>query len=411
MKIAVYSHYFEPEIGAPSARILDMASNWVTSGDSVEVVTCFPNHPTGQIYEGYRSSSYASEDLKGIKVHRHWTYITPNKGFIKKTLGHLSYVPSAMLTSSRRLQSPEVFIGSSPTLFAAQAAAMAASRYKAPFIMEVRDLWPAIFVELGVLKNPSLIRMLEYWELSLYRRATRIVTVTERFREDLIRRGIPENKIATITNGADVDFWSPASAKPGLREELGLAGKCVALYIGAHGISQGLRAILLAADRLKERRNVAFVFVGEGAEKESLVAEAKRLGLESVFFLDPVDKLKVRDFYALADLCLVPLRDIPGFDAFIPSKMFEMMAMSCPIVGSVRGEAAEILKRSGAAELVSPEDSEGIAAAVAFLADNAEKRTRMGVAGRVFVERHYSRKALAERYRAVLAAAISERTH
>ena len=105
---------------------------------------------------------------------------------------------------------------------------MAASRYKAPFMMEVRALWPAIFVELGVLKNPSLIRMLEYWELSLYRRAARIVTVTERFREDLIRRGIPENKIATITNGADVDFWSHASAKPGLREELGLAGKCVA---------------------------------------------------------------------------------------------------------------------------------------------------------------------------------------
>jgi glycosyltransferase involved in cell wall biosynthesis len=411
LKIAVYSHYFVPEIGAPSARIFDMASNWVTSGDSVEVVTCFPNHPTGQIYEGYRSSRYASEDLKGIKVHRHWTYITPNKGFIKKTLGHLSYVPSAMLTSSRRLQSPEVFIGSSPTLFAAQAAVFAARRYDAPFVMEIRDLWPAIFVELGVLRNRNFIRLLERWEMALYRYAARIVTVTEKFREDLIRRGISANKVATITNGADTDFWSADSARPGLREELGLAGKHVALYIGAHGISQGLRAILQAADRLKARRDIAFVFVGEGAEKESLVAEAKRRGLENVIFLNPVDKSKVRDFYALADLCLVPLRDIPGFDAFIPSKMFEMMAMSCPIVGSVRGEAAGILRRSGGAELVRPEDSEGIAAAVVRVVDNPELRNKMGIAGRAFVERHYTRKVLAERYREVLAEAISERAH
>ena len=98
MNIAFYSHYYVPEIGAPSARVYDMAMNWIEMGDRVEVVTCFPNHPTGKIYEGYRSSRHAVEELDGVRVHRNWTYITPNKGFFRKILGHLSFVPSSALT-------------------------------------------------------------------------------------------------------------------------------------------------------------------------------------------------------------------------------------------------------------------------------------------------------------------------
>src|SRR5438874_359517 len=167
MNIAYYSHYFTPEIGAPSARIYDLARQWLETGNQVQVVTCFPNHPTGRLYPGYQHQWYLHESLDGIEVHRHWTYVTPNKGFVKKTLGHLSYVPAARFISGRHIASPEVVIGTSPTLFAAMAAAGFARRRKIPFIMEVRDLWPAIFVELGIIRNPSLIRCLERWEMGL----------------------------------------------------------------------------------------------------------------------------------------------------------------------------------------------------------------------------------------------------
>ena len=206
MNISVFTHYFTPEIGAPSSRIHEMSRRWQLSNHDVEVVTCFPNHPTGRLYQGYNSDRYYLEKIDGFNVHRNWTYITPNKGFLKKSLGHFSFLPSALCNSVSRLNCPNVTIGTSPTFFAAMAANRAAKQYGCPFIMEVRDLWPACFSELGVVKQPLFIKLLEKWELSLYRQADRVVTVTESFRENLIDRGIPASKVVTIYNGADEEF-------------------------------------------------------------------------------------------------------------------------------------------------------------------------------------------------------------
>jgi hypothetical protein len=406
MNIAYYSHYFAPEIGAPSARIYDLARQWLARGHQVQVVTCFPNHPTGKMYPGYRARSYMRERLDGIEVHRHWTYVTPNQGFIKKTLGHLSYLPSAFLLSTRRLEQPDVVIGTSPTFFAAMAAAAAAVRRRIPFIMEVRDLWPAVIVELGVLRNPYIIGALERLELSLYKRATRIVTVTESFGTNLIERGVPSEKVFTIPNGADTEFWQPTESAAGLRQSLGLEGRFVVLYIGAHGISHALSRVLQSAALLREHTEIHLLFVGEGAEKERLLREAQSGELKNVQFLDSVPKEKVREFYALADVCLVPLRDIKLFDTFIPSKMFEIMAMSKPIVASLRGEAADILRRSGASLVVAPEDSSAVAGAILHLYRHPDEAKAMGQAGRRFVVENYSRQALAARYMNVLEEAV-----
>lgn len=397
MNIAYYSHYFVPEIGAPSARIYDMAEEWIRRGHGVQVATCFPNHPTGILYPGYERRWYARETLDGIDVHRYWTYITPNKGFIKKSIGHLSFYPSA-LASARRLEPPDVFIGTSPTFFAAMAAARVAKRRRRPFIMEVRDLWPALFVELGVLRNRVLLAALERLELSLYRRAARVVTVTESFRRNLIDRGVPAEKVATIPNGADVDYWRDSGQGNALRERLGLEGRFVVLYIGTHGISQALTSALRAAGRLRDVPDVVLLLVGEGAEKEKLQSFAAAEGLGNVMFIDPVGKDEVRAFYSMADLCLVPLRDIPLFSTFIPSKMFEMLAMGRPTIGSVAGEAAEIFRRSGGAVVVPPEDDEALARAVRELRADPGRRAEMSHAGRRYVAENYSRAALAGRY-------------
>jgi len=408
MNIVCYSHYFVPEIGAPSARIYDLSQQWLTMGHHVQVITCFPNHPVGKLYPGYSRGLHLKEKLDGIHVHRHWTYITPNKGFLRKMLGHISYLPSAMVFSNPHVSKPDIAIGTSPTFFAAMAAAWKGVRGKIPFIMEVRDLWPAIFVELGVLRNQHLIAMLEKWEIALYRQATRVVTVTEAFRRNLIERGVPENKVVTIRNGADVEFWKDRKPSKSLQRKLAIEGRFVVLYIGAHGISHALGRILDAAEYLREFPDIRFLFVGEGAEKAQLVKKAEDLGLRNVRFLDPVDKEGVREFYALSDVCLVPLRDIPLFETFIPSKMFEIMAMGRPIIGSVRGESANILEQSGSALVVPPEDSKAIAESVLALYNNRDRAQEMGNKGREFVVANYSRHSLAASYLEVMESAISE---
>jgi glycosyltransferase involved in cell wall biosynthesis len=411
MHISIYSHYFAPEIGAPSARIADLGREWIRAGHDVRVLTCFPNHPVGEIYPGYRAGMYFHEELDGIDVRRFWSYVTPNKGVLKRTIGHVSFMASAMVADAFLRTSTDVIIGTSPTLFAAVAAARVAAHRNVPFVMEIRDLWPALFSELGVLESRTLLAPLEWLELSLYREAAGIVTVTEAFRQNLIERGIPPEKICTIPNGADVSFWQPALAdRSRWRRSLGIDAQFVVLYIGAHGVSQGLGTVLSAAGRLRDDPSVVFVFAGEGADKAALMQRASRERLDNVRFVDSTDKKGVRDFYAAADVCLIPLRDLPLFSGFIPSKMFEILSMERPIIASVRGEAEDILERSGAAVVVSPEDDEAIVAAIRRLRDGQD-REAMGRRGSAFVAEHYSRSGLAARYATFLAATMQRFRH
>jgi glycosyltransferase involved in cell wall biosynthesis len=235
------------------------------------------------------------------------------------------------------------------------------------------------------------------------------VVVTEAFRQNLIKRNVPPEKVFTIPNGADVEFWQPSEPSAALRKELGLTeDSFVVLYIGAHGISQELASVLKSARQLQQHRQIQFVFVGEGAKKEELVQQCREMGLDNVRFLDSVAKQSVKDFYALADVCLVPLRKIPLFETFIPSKMFEIMAMARPIVGSLAGEAADILRKSGGAKVVQPEDHEAMAGAILNLYQNRDKAREMGRRGRDFVIQNYSRHTLAAAYSEVINEAVSE---
>jgi len=405
MQIDWYSHYFTPEVGAPSARINDLSRNFINRGHQVHVNTCYPNHPHGTLYPGYRHGLYMEETLQGITISRYGTYIAANRGFVKKLAGHISFIISSLTQSHRNRFQADINIGTSPTFFAAIAAAMQSLRHKIPFVMEVRDLWPAIFVELGVLKNKHLIAMLETLELWLYRRATRVVTVTQAFRQDMIARGVSPDKVVNIPNGADLDYWTPQERDQQLVGRLGLRDKFVVLYIGAHGISHALRRILESAAMLKEHHSIHFLFVGDGAEKPALVEYARQAELDNVTFHKSVTKDEVKSFYALSDVCLVPLRDIPLFDAFIPSKMFEIMAMERPIVASLKGEAADIINRSGNGIVVPPEDAGAIKDAILSMFNNQLLNLELGRSGRRFVNEHYNRRSLADRYLEVLSEA------
>jgi len=408
MNIAVYTHYFTPEISAPSMRIHDMAREWIRLGHRVQVITCFPNHPNGRLYPGYGNRLYMHEVLDGIQVHRHWTLRASNHGFVKRTLGHLSYLPAALLVSNRHIDRPDVVLGSSPTFLAASAAARTGQRYKVPFVMEVRDLWPAVLTELDVVRNKWIYGLLESVELGLYARAKRVVTVTDSFRHDLVSRGVPSSKVITIPNGADLGFWTARHPTTEIRQRLGLENCFVVLYIGTHGISHGLGAALKSAAELRQHSEVKFVFVGSGADKPHLMQQARDMQLTNVQFLEPVSKDKVRDHYAMADVCLLPLRDIKLFDGFIPSKMFEMMAMERPIIGAVRGEAATILRRSNGAVVVEPENATQISQAILELQGDPGRRRAMGVAARQFVEDHYGRDRLAKSYANLLEDTVQE---
>ena len=410
MKIWVVCQYYKPEPGAPSARLSGLAQAWQQAGHSVSVLTAMPNHPKGRLFPAYRGkSSFMKEEIDGITVQRHWLYITPNEGFVKKVLSHLSFAASVLFANLRpRSFRPDVIVASSPSFFAAISAWLLSVRYRVPFVMEVRDLWPGIFVELGVMKPGVVLRVLEVLELFLYRRAAAVVTVTEGFARNINERGIPAQKIHVVTNGvSDAEFQearhhsADEAAVRNLTAEIQLNPMTkVFLYIGTHGVSQALGQIVDTARLLLARNDILFLFVGDGADKERLVNIAR--GLPNVQFLGAQEKSRVWTFYRMAQACFVPLKNTPGFKTFIPSKMFEIMAAGAPVIGCVEGEAADILQRSKAALVVSPEDPEKLAAAVVAIADNTERRTALQKAGPDFVAQHYLHSRLGGAYLGVL---------
>ena len=272
----------------------------------------------------------------------------------------------------------------------------------APFVFEVRDLWPAIFAELGVLRNRFILRSLEGLEMFLYRRSGAVVTVTRGFAENIERRGIEKAKIHFIPNGVDLEAFEPGPPDAELLARLKLTGRFVVLYCGAHGISHALARVLDAAERLQDDSTVHLLFVGEGAEKGRLVEDARQRGLTNVSFLPAVPRQQVPALYRSADVCLVPLKRVPLFRTFIPSKMFEILACGRPIIASVEGEAAQILEESGAALVIPPEDPGLLAESISQLHADAARRETLAGRGRPFVGERYDRKMLAARYLEVL---------
>ena len=408
MRIYLICHYYPPEIGAPQARLSEMAKEWLKQGHDVTVLTGIPNHPTGIIPTEYQGKIFMKETVDGIQIWRHWLYATPNEGFFKKTLAHISFMTTIVLFSLFRGKRPDVLIVSSPNFFSVISTYIISRIRRVPYVFEVRDLWPGIFIELGVLKSRYLIRLLEMIELFLYRRAACVVPVTNGFAEDMVRRGIPANKIEVITNGVDLDAYQPGSGDANLRSKIGLSeDKFVILYMGAHGISHGLLKVLDAAESLQEEKDVHFLLVGEGAVKSNLIKLAEKKQLQNVIFLPGQPREQVSDFYHLADVCLVPLGDVPGLSTFIPSKMFEIMGCGKPIIAPLRGESADILTKSGASLVIQPENPVELVNSVKVLKNDPEKCRRMGQTGRAFVEKNYDRKILARKYLALLERVIN----
>lgn len=408
MKITLICQYYPPEIGAPQARLSEHAREWVSLGHDVHILTGLPNHPTGVIHPEYRNTFYKKEQgLWGEQIIRHWLYATPNKGFLKKIISHISFMFTVLLSTFDR--KPDIYIVSSPTFFSVISTWIMSLIRRTPFIFEVRDLWPGIFVELGVLKNKYLIGFLEAIELFLYRRAERVVVVTDGFKEDLIRRGVNPNKIEVITNGVWIDQFEPKRYEKhalSIRENLGLKDKFVCLYIGAHGISQALSVVLKAANILKDKTEFFFLFVGEGAEKEKLQREAEDLELKNISFLPGVPRESALAYYHACDVSVISLRNIEGFKTFIPSKMFEIMASKKPFVACVDGEAKSILNKSGGGEVVTPEDSLALASALDRI-NSRSNTTLLGENGFNFVQHNYNRRILAKCYLELIKGIVS----
>ncbi|MGD8816662.1 MAG: glycosyltransferase family 4 protein, partial [Acidobacteriota bacterium] len=220
MRILFLSDNFPPESNAPARRVHEHASAWVDRGHQVTVITCAPHFPHGEVFPGYRNRWYTRETIDGIEVVRVRTYISANEGFWKRSLDYISFMFAGLLGGLVQAR-PDVIVGTTPQFFTAVGTWLLATARRRPFVLEVRDLWPASIIAVGALRPGRTARILERLELFLYRRATSIVAATESFKRDMVGRGIPADKICVVRAGADRGQFYPRAKDQELLRRLG----------------------------------------------------------------------------------------------------------------------------------------------------------------------------------------------
>ncbi len=403
MHILFLTDNFPPEVNAPASRTYEHCREWIRSGHRVTVVTCFPNFPTGKVYQGYRNRPWRWEEMDGIRVLRVWSYISANQGFIKRTLDYVSYMVSASLAAPW-VRKPDVVIGTSPQFFTVCAAWLVSRLRRVPFVFELRDLWPESIKAVGAMKDSLLIRFLEKLELFLYRKAAAVISVTRSFRDILIERGIEADKIHVVTNGLDPGRFRPMAKDRELLKEHRLEGRFVAGYIGTHGLAHCLETLLEAARQIAsspEGGDVSFLFLGDGANKSALVARSAEIGLENVVFLDSVPKSEVVRYWSLLDVSVIHLKKTELFRTVIPSKIFESIGMELPILLGVQGESADIVRSTGVGDLFEPENAAELGRKILALKQDHE-RFQLMKRKCSDAAKQYNRAALAQKMLGIL---------
>jgi len=397
LRILIVSQYFFPETGATSNRIYSLAAKFRKEGHKVRILAEKPNHPRGIFFEGYEKGVFLDREYKDIPVTYSWVYTRPEKGFLGRILFYISFMLMAIVASFRMKGQYDIVLASSPPLFVGISGWAIARMKRAKFVFDVRDLWPEVAIKMGELNNGFAINLAEKVEHFLYRKADLITAVTRSFKKSIADKDISGDKIKVITNGTDPELFVTEHSKKELRDNLGLRNHFLVSYIGNLGLAQGLEHIIEAAEQIQQTglSDISFLIVGAGPKKKELKEIAGEKKLTNVTFVNRVPMEKAVEYMNASDALLVPLANDPIYSQFIPSKLFDSMAASKPVLLSVDGESRDILEYSNAGLYYEAEDDEKLFEKILWLKEHKERAERMGEKGRRYVIENYTREVQA----------------
>lgn len=400
MKLLILTQYFPPEVGAPQNRLYELAIRLYKMGVEVTVLTAMPNYPQMEIYEGYKNKSYVYEEMDGLKVHRTSIFVSKSKSIINRLRNYFSFVISSARIGNRISANYDFLLCESPPLFLGYSAMRLARKKKAKLIFNVSDLWPESAEKLGVVNNAALLKMAYNLEAKLYKRSVLVTGQTQGICNNINER-FPAVNTYWLPNGVDLDYYNPTSVDAGhwRQKHNFLIGDFIFLYAGIIGIAQGLEIILKAAVHFKNDKNIKFVLMGSGPEKDKLQRLKEKLQLDNVFFLDAVSKKEMPSVLKSVNAAIIPLRKLNLFLGAIPSKIFENLAMEVPILLGVDGEARELFITNGNCGIYfEPENVEELTKAITQISLNHGLASQLGKHGRIFVNEHFNREVIAEAF-------------
>ena len=365
-------------------------------GHQVTVIASPVSYITGE-KKSPLAISPSPQENENITILRAYTYSALHKSFVHRVFAFVSFMTSSFFIGLG-VKNVDLVWGTSPPIFQGVTAWALARLKRVPFLFEVRDLWPEFAIAVGVLRNRTLIRLSLWLERFLYRHADRVMVNSPGYVEHVKKRGA--KRVELVPNGADPEMFNPSDDGGKFRSANRLENKFVVLYAGAHGMSNDLGVVLEAAKILQDVADpsgIQIVLLGDGKEKPALQTQAAKMGLTNVLFLPPVPKSGMAEALAGADACLAILKPIDEYKTTYPNKVFDYMAAGRPVALAIDGVIREVVEKAGCGVFARPGDPSALAEVIQVLAADKTNARRMGMAGRKYLEQHFSRSVMAEK--------------
>ena len=382
-----------------STRHYEMFRILVGEGFKVTVITSNINYRTGRLRPSCRHRILSSQNLDGVNVLYAYAFPFSNRGLTFRLFSFLTFCFSSVIAFFKVTGAVHVVMASSPPLSQAVVGWFFSRIKKAVFVPEIRDLWPAFLIDMGVLKNKALIYCFRMAERFIYRGSDFIIVNSPGFRPHIEESGdVDCQRIELIPNGVDLRLFEEIRGKGRIsgRRRLGVEGKFVVTYAGAIGRANNLGIVLEAAEKLRELEDLTILLVGDGPEREGLGKQIRVRRLSNVKLLPALPKDLVPELLASSDVGLALLMDIPMFKTVYPNKIFDYMAAARPVLFGIDGVIRVVVEDAGAGIFVRPGDSADLVRGILTLYHDREEAVRMGERGRSYVEEHFSRQAIAE---------------
>lgn len=412
MRIVVLTQWFLPEKADLQLAIVKRLSS---AGHEVVVLTGFPNYPAGQLFPGWRQRRALTTRQDGYTLRRVALYPSHDRSAVRRSLNYLSFAASSTVSGWSALRWADAVYVYHPPLTAAVGPWLSRRLGGAPYVLHVQDLWPDAVMATGLVggrAGTGVARVLDVACRAVYERAAAVIAIAPTMAQVLERRGVDQAKISRVCNWADEDLFHPVPRSAAAQRELGLEGRFSVMFAGNVGDVQGLDIAVRAAGQLQDLLDFRLVVVGSGVALPALKALASQLRLRNVLFVPSQPQSRMNELTSAADVQLVSLKDRPFLRAAIPSKIAAVLASGLPMICTAPGDAADLVRESGAGWIAEPEDVDSLANAIrAAHASTPEHRAVMGRRGRRYYEQHLSREVSLRELERIIAGAAESGPH
>jgi colanic acid biosynthesis glycosyl transferase WcaI len=398
MKILFLTSNFYPEKTGISVIATDCARFISEFGHEVTVVSAMPYYPEWRIHKDYRGKVLALEEYHGMKLQRVWLYVPPRPSAMKRILHELSL--SVLVFLRAIFHRCDLLLCISPPLTLGLIATILSLLRRKPLWLYVMDIQPDAAVELGMIRNPVVIRLLSRMEKLIYWRSSKILLLSEGMVRNLKMKGVAEDKLSVLPYSVDVhEFQNNGISENLFREANGLDSKFIVMYSGNLGVKQNPTTIVECARELAHDDEIFFVLVGEGAMKEAVLRLIHQYRLKNIRLLPLCEREQLGSLLGSADVLLAPQRR-EVVDIVLPSKLLSYFASGKPVLACAHAESdtAKLLRSSGAGLLVEPDDVKAMVEGILFLKNHPVQAAEIGRRGYEFLVREYDQRVVKERY-------------